>query len=102
MPANSDLSSAPWLTSPFSLPAIPQMDAGAHTHLVLVFPHPNAPHFELCTDSVVSWRCPNCRGWGGHWYLGEVVPRECIMNYCRRVLGCHPLLGCMEEELGGK
>ena len=24
-----------------------------------------------------------------------------VLVYCRRVLGCHPILGCMEEELGG-
>ena len=40
-------------------------------------------------------------------YLGLRVPREhksgpiSLPDCCRRVLGCHPLPGCMEEELGG-
>ena len=56
------------------------MDAGTQTRPVSVFPRPNAPHFELCSDGMMSWRCPNCGGKGEHWYVGEVVPRECITN----------------------
>ena len=31
---------------------------------------------------------------------GVLFPAK-VAICCRRVLGCHPLLGCMEEELGG-
>ena len=34
-------------------------------------------------------------------YAKEMIYHPPQKACCRRVLGCHPLLGCMEEELGG-
>ena len=48
--------------------------------LLSVFPHPKAPIFELCMDGVAGWRCAKYGGKGGHWYMGEVIPRECVTN----------------------
>ena len=45
-----------------------------------VFPHLDIPHFKLYLDSMMSWRCPKCSRKGGHWYIGEVMPKECVMN----------------------
>ena len=33
-----------------------------------------------CPDGTLNWRCPNCGGCGRHWYVEEVVPRECMTN----------------------
>ena len=53
-PPSPTLNSTPWLTRPFLLPAILQVDIRAQTHLVLVFPSPNAPRFKLWLDSMAS------------------------------------------------
>ena len=41
-----------------------------------MFPHPLTPTFMSCMDWDRRWRCPNCGGQGGHWYMGEVVPGD--------------------------
>ena len=28
----------------------------------------------------MTWLCPNCGTLGGHWYVGESVPRRCMIN----------------------
>ena len=47
---------------------------------VSVFPCPASPTFELCFDGELKWSCLNCGRWCGHWYVGEVIPGECISN----------------------
>ena len=47
---------------------------------VLVIPQPKASYFELYLDGVTRLCCPNCGGKGEHWYMGEVMPGECVMN----------------------
>ena len=43
-------------------------------------PHPSALVFELCPNGKATCPCPNFRGWGGHWYAGELAPSECLKN----------------------
>ena len=33
-----------------------------------------------CPDGEPNWRCLNCGGLSGHWYIEEVVPGECVAN----------------------
>ena len=77
-PPSLALSPSPWLTCLF-LPARQSnrwMPGPKHTQSWR-FPIPMPPIFlQPYSDSMKNWKCPNCRGKGGHWYMGEVVPGE--------------------------
>ena len=61
---------------------IPYLPAGGYWDIKPVFmvPRPTTSRFVPCQDGAPNWRCPNCGGHNGHWYVEEFVRGECMTN----------------------